>query len=76
MVTHNFTEFLRQKWPSATVIFCYTFYFFVKMLTIFGLQFAAVLDSFSSAVVLWRFCGKKSHESNSSEQEKERRLVF
>ena len=37
-------------------------------------QFAAVLDSFSSAVVLWRFYGSDSQESNSA-SEKERRLV-
>jgi len=42
----------------------------------FGFAFAAVLDSFSSVVVLWRFSGTKSQESNSSEREKERRACI
>ena len=39
-----------------------------------GLQLAAVLDSLSSLVVLWRFSVRESQETNSFERE--RRLVL
>ena len=44
---------------------------------LFDLQFAAVLDSFTSAIVLWRFAGIERNDSDFSEreQEKERRYV-
>ncbi|XP_068751575.1 transmembrane protein 163a-like isoform X2 [Montipora capricornis] len=41
----------------------------------FGFAFAAVLDSLTSAVVLWRFCGADDKESNSPAS-KERRACI
>lgn len=41
----------------------------------FGFAFAAVLDSLTSAVVLWRFCGADDKESNSAAS-KERRACI
>ena len=51
--------------------------FIALVWTLFDLQFAAVLDSFTSAIVLWRFAGIESNDSDFSEreQEKERRYV-
>lgn len=83
-------EIGEPRWkPAAIVISCISIIFttafgatffilsqIAESSAAFGFAFAAVLDSFSSAVVLWRFCGKKSHESNSSEQEKERRACI
>lgn len=44
----------------------------------FGFAFAAVLDSFTSAIVLWRFAGIERNDSDFSEreQEKERRACI
>ena len=51
--------------------------FIALVWALFDLQFAAVLDSFTSAIVLWRFVGIERNDSDFSEreQEKERRYV-
>ena len=51
--------------------------FIALVWALFDLQFAAVLDSFTSAIVLWRFAGIERNDSDFSEreQEKERRYV-